>query len=78
MIITDVILTLGRYKTKYDLAGGSNYVYIGIADRSAKTSEHAWTIRKLLYDGDGNVTDSLITKSGQIWDNRASLDYAYS
>jgi hypothetical protein len=78
MIITDVILTLGTYKTKYDLAGGSNYVYIGIANRSAKTTEAAWLVRKLLYDGDGNVVDSLVSKPMQIWDNRASLDYAPS
>jgi hypothetical protein len=78
MIITDVILTLGTYKTKYDLQGGSNYVYIGIAQRSAKTSEAAWLIRKLLYDGNGNVTDSLISKPGQVWDNRTGLDYAPS
>lgn len=68
------------YATEMDYAGGSNPVYIGLANPGTATSEAAWQIKKLTYDTSGNLTTIQLANSApnfdQVWDDRSSLTYA--
>ena len=63
---------------------GTNLIYAGFAIEGAATSIAVWQIRKLTYDGGGNITSILwpvmngeaSTDYSFIWDSRASYTYA--
>ena len=62
----------------YDVSG--NMIYVGIAHPREATTDAVWQIRKLGYDGSGNLTSILYANGykrfDQIWDNRAALSYS--
>ena len=63
----------------FDFVGGTTPVYIGTAPAGKLTSDGAWLIRKVTYDGLNNPGTIRFangsTISDQIWDNRAALTY---
>lgn len=63
-----------------DYVGGQQPIYIGEALQGSSSSASAWRIKKLTYDGNGNVTElKWSPKSlnfGDIWDNRAGYSYS--
>ncbi len=63
-----------------DYSGGTDPIYIGSAHSGAATTAAVWQIKKLAYDGSGNVTSIKFAGStpnpDSIWANRASLTYA--
>lgn len=65
-------------RLEYD--GSSNPIYIGRAKVGTATSTALWQIRKLAFDGSGNVTSIKYANGSpdynQIWDNRAGLSYS--
>jgi len=65
---------------KLDYSGGANPIYIGQSYPGAATSTATWQIKKLTYDGNGNVTVVAFAggtpDANQIWDNRATLSYS--
>ena len=64
------------YQQVLDYAGGTSPIYIGWATPGVPTSAAKWKIRKLTYDGNGNVTQIQYANGDvgftQIWDNRAT------
>lgn len=73
----------GLVKKALDYVGGTNPIYIGVAAPGSLTSAAAWTIQKLTYDANNNVTAvtwATVTNgkpSGtEIWDSRAALTYS--
>ncbi len=63
-----------------DYSGGLNPIYVGKAHAGAATTAAVWQIKKIAYDGSGNVTSIKFAgktpNPDSIWDNRASLTYA--
>ena len=63
-----------------DNVGGANPIYVGLAAPGTATSLAKWQIRKLSYDGGGNVASILYAAGAdhfdQVWDNRAALSYS--
>lgn len=59
---------------------GDNPVYIGQALPGSLTSASLWQIRKLTFDGNGNVTVIQYANGSpnfnQAWDDRVSLNYS--
>lgn len=57
----------------YDGRTDGQPVYLGMAVKSAATSESVWIVYKFTYDG----SDQMLTRKSAygIWDNRASLTY---
>lgn len=71
--------------TKLDYVAGTNPIYVGEAVPGSAVGSSVWRIKKLTYNGAGNVTDiefAAATGAGpwglfdQVWDDRATLDYA--
>jgi len=62
---------------EYD--GSGNAIYIGEADPGTAKSADDWRIRKLTYDGSGNVLDVQWASSNhnfdKVWDSRISYVY---
>lgn len=71
---------LSPFITKLDYVGGTDPIYIGLANGGTATTEAKWQIKKLAYDGSNNLTSILAasgtTEFNQVWDNRASLSYS--
>jgi len=67
------------YQQILDYQGGTQPIYIGWATPGVATSRDAWKIRKLTYDGNGNVTQIQYASGDvgftQIWDNRTTITY---
>lgn len=69
------------YQQAFDYVGGTTGlpIYIGWATPGVPTSASKWKIRKLTYDGNGQVTAIQHASSDigfkLIWDNRASYTY---
>ena len=64
----------------FDYDGGTNPVYIGATrPGNTNTAVASWQIRKLVYDGNNNITAITYADAdsgyGKIWDNRASYSY---
>ena len=62
-----------------DCDGGTNPVYIGVAEPKTSTSDATWSIKKITWDSNDNPSsikwadgETLETK---VWDNRAGYDY---
>jgi YD repeat-containing protein len=72
--------TLGPDILLFDYDGAGNVTYAGIAHPGQVSSEEAWQIRKLAYDGAGNVLSVLYAdgnkKFDNIWDNRVGYTYS--
>lgn len=67
------------YQQQFDYSGGTNVIYLGMADPGTSVNAAKWRIQKFAYDVNNNVT-SITFASGsdnfdQIWANRASLTY---
>ena len=64
--------------TEFD--GSGNLIYVGTAAPGALSSEPVWVIRKLTYDGSGNIATILYAGGSpavvRIWDNRAAYTYS--
>lgn len=67
------------FATQFEYSG-DNPIYIGLAQPGAATSDNVWQIRKLTFDGSGNVTVIQYANGNSsfsnIWDNRGSLSYS--
>lgn len=65
-------------RSQYDASG--NLIYYGLAAPGTATSAPLWQIRRLDYDGTGNLLDELYPNGSasfsNIWDNRAALSYS--
>jgi YD repeat-containing protein len=63
-----------------DYAAGLNPIYIGRARTGAGKAEPIWQIRRMTYDGSGNLTDQQWAdgdnKYDNIWNSRAILSYS--
>lgn len=64
------------YQRLLDYDASGNLIYVGIAPRGKLTSDAFWTIWKLSYDANNNLTSVQTSLEFQIWDNRASGTYA--
>jgi len=66
--------------TLLDYLAGTDPIYIGKSYPGAATSDPVWQIKKLTYDGNGNVTSVKYSGSSpnaaDVWDNRTSLTYS--
>ncbi len=60
-------------RVAYD--GSGNPQYVGYAKSGTATTEWAWLIEKLVYDGSSNYSYSLFSQRNQVWDSRESLTY---
>jgi hypothetical protein len=64
-------------RLEYD--GSSNPIYVGLAAPGTLVSQSLWLIRKLTFDGSGNVTAIQYANGvplfDQVWNDRASLSY---
>ncbi len=62
-----------------DFDGNGNLIYIGLAIPGTPQYIPAWQIRKLTYDGSGNLLTITWADGSRsfnyVWDNRASLTY---
>jgi hypothetical protein len=63
---------------EWDISG--NLIYIGESYPGASDKIQAvWRIRKLTWDGNGNITDKQYASGSsnfdQVWNNRASVSY---
>ena len=69
-----------RYiKEKFSYTAGGLLEYIGFAPGPAATSDAAWIIWKLTYDGSNRLTDAQMADVGDAdgvaWDDRATSTY---
>lgn len=68
------------YTAAYDYDVSANLIYAGVAKTGSSKASAVWQIKKLTYDGSGNLTDSQfaggVPKFNSIWNNRASLSYS--
>lgn len=59
---------------------GSNPEYIGYAAPGTATSAAAWQIRKVTYNGSGDITDvqfaAGVNDYTKVWDDRAGYSYS--
>lgn len=71
--VTDQIASVSsaQIKTVYDLSS-TTVNYVGTAPVGTATSDAAWTIKKITFDGSGNPTATLWSSSTSIWDNRTT------
>lgn len=62
-----------------DFDGSGNLIYFGIAIPGTPQNIPAWQIKKLTYDGSGNLTRIQWANGtrdfASIWDNRTTLTY---
>lgn len=69
-----------RYRTVIAYDSGNNAEYIGEANTGTSAQSDAWRIRRLTYDGRGNITNIKWAGSNQkfdkIWNDRET--YVYS
>ena len=67
----------GAVSLDFDASG--NLIYFGIAIPGTPQSVEEWQIRKLTYDGSGNLTRIQWANGtrdfASIWDNRTTLTY---
>jgi len=72
--IAQVKLYFGkRYpQSRFDYDGSSNCIYIAIAPRGSASSETAWLIFKLTYNGSNLVTQVQTSPENSVWDDRAT------
>lgn len=65
---------------KIDYLTGTNPIYIGESVPGSSLGSPSWKIKKLTYDGNGNVTDVQWAPNylnfGDIWNNRVGLVYS--
>ena len=66
--------------TLLDYVAGIDPIYVGKAEPGTDTSVASWSIFKLTYDGNGNVTEKKWADgtdvATKIWDNRTSYSYS--
>lgn len=69
-----------RYVTELDYAGGTNPIYIGLANPGSSTSASVWQIKKLAFDSNNNPISILYANGSSLfnvaWDSRAALPYS--
>lgn len=69
-----------QYATEFDYDANGNVIYYGIAQPGSAVSSGSWQIRKLDYDGAGNLLDMLYANGArafnQAWTSRAGLSYS--
>jgi YD repeat-containing protein len=67
-----------------DNGGGSNLIYIGMARAGSSTAQPVWQIRKISYDGSGNIltitwpinsNGAVSTENQFIWTSRTTYTY---
>lgn len=63
-----------------DYVGGSNPIYLGLANAGMATDNTGWQIRKVTYDGSNNPTAIQFANGSSafdmVWDNRANMIYS--
>ena len=71
---------LSSYQTLVDYQGGTNPVYVGMAQPGQAADFPAWQIKKIIYDTNGNPTAvryaAGTTDFVAIWDERTTYTYA--
>lgn len=69
------------YMQQMDYSGGTNVIYLGMADPGTATSKNRWRVQKFTYDANNNVTSITFMNGSdnfdQIWDNRAAAATTY-
>ena len=77
--------SFGDSAMRGDNGGGTNLIYIGLARAGALEANSVWQIRKLAYDGAGNVVSitwpqnllgNAINDYEFAWANRATYTYS--
>jgi len=75
-----VITDASRYTLAMDYSAATVLLYAGNAHPGTAKSEALWQIKKMVYDGNGDLTDVQWadgnTKFDNIWNDRASLSYS--
>ena len=70
---------LDQFTYVFDYSG-TDPIYIGMAPTGQSKASAVWQIRKLSYDGSGNITDIQFANGSrnfdQVWNDRASLSYS--
>jgi|GEM_PF-1449883 len=65
--------------TRLDYEGGNNIIYAGYAQPGSEETDPVWQIRKMEYDGNGNLTSVKFAGGtaafDKIWNNRDSYTY---
>ena len=78
-VLNNLNPSAGGYIPTFDYDNNGNVIYIGQAVPGSIKSASVWQIKKLVYDGNGNVTDiqyaDSVTTFTKIWNNRASYSY---
>ena len=75
------LIQLNRNYTQFiEYDGNGNAIYIGTALPGSATTATVWQVKRLTYDGSGNMT-ALEWADGNddfdnVWDDRASLNYS--
>ena len=71
---------LAQYTTEMAYDGSGNMIYYGIAQPGTAVGSALWQIRKLDYDGSGNLLDMLYAGGSRsftnVWNNRVGLSYS--
>ncbi len=65
----------GIEKTLYDIDDPSIF-YIGTAPQGTASSDAAWLIKRILFDGSGNPLSTTWTGATAVWDNRSTESYS--
>ena len=69
-----------QYTTEMDYDVNGNVIYYGIAQPGTGVGSALWQIRKLDYDGSGNLLDVLYAGGSRsftnVWTNRLALSYS--
>jgi len=58
-----------------DVNGSTEVVYSGTALQSAVATDETWTVKKLTYDADNNVTEIQVLQD-VAWDDREELEWS--
>jgi len=75
-----IITDSDRYTLAMDYSSATVLLYAGNADPGTLKSAARWQIKKMTYDGNGDLTDLQWadgnTKFDNVWNDRASLSYS--
>lgn len=71
--IADIKFIPVREKYDYYSLPNKKIKYYGYAESGKSSSQPVWKINLFLYDGDWDITDTLVAYGA--WDDRDSLDY---
>ena len=66
--------------TALDYDGSGNLIYQGKAPAGSTKASALWSVKKFIYDGSNNLTDTQFAdgndKFDNIWNDRVSLSYS--